>query len=1728
MPDRQDVPIAVIGIGCRFPGGAHSPEKLWQLMVEGRDLVGAVPPDRWDAAALSALQHPDDAARYARGCFLEGDIWAWEPAAFSVAPIEGVMADPQHRLITEVAWEAVEHSGIPVASMRGSRTGVYVGMFAPDSLLRSARPVRDWIDGYYIFGNSAGNAPGRISFPMDLRGPAMAIETLCSSGLVAVYQACRALVSGECDMALAGAVLLMSSPETMHYEAKWLTSTRGRCYAFDARADGYVRGEGAGMLLFKRLDDALADGDRVLAVVRGSAVTSDGQTERMTAPSTVMQQEAFRTALSRAGVDARDVGLVEAHGPGTFHGDPIEYVSVNAVYGRGRGRCALGSVKTNIGHSEPTSGVAGLIKAVLAVQRGLIPANLHFGGWNPSIPLDGDSRLFVPTELTSWPVDGVPRLAGVCSYGLAGTNAHVIVEEPPAVRRPAVRAPRREVDEARVFLLSTFSPKALPEAAGRLADWLDAHSSVPLGDVAHSLAVRRTASSERLAVIAATREELTRQLRTFAEGAGAADAVVAGRPVLSDGHPGPVLVFTGQGSQWAGMCQGLLDRDAPFTAVIDRLEPLIAAEAGFSLRRMLSEPSLLRGVDRIQPVLFAVQVALAAVWRSWGVVPAAVVGQSLGEVAAAVVADRLSLEDGVKVICRRARLLRAVTGGAMASVLLDAEAVQADLLARNAALVSIAVHTSPGQVVISGDRAQVEAMVALWQERGESAGLVPVDYASHSPQMDPLTTPVTEALADLAPVAGGTCFYSTVAQDPREGIVPDGAYWAANLREPVRFEQAVAAALQDGHRLFIECTSHPLAVHALHDIAAHHGVKDTVIVGSLRRDAPDEAAMLQSVAAAHCSGATVNWADRYPGNLADVPTATWHRTHHRFDPPYELVAPGLVGASQHSLLGGHVLDPDRAGRHLWQTPISPARVPWLGDHQVAGTPVMAGAGICEMMASAAAEALSSDLISVEDLRLHAALVLDPEPQVTVSAEVTAPGRARITVLSRTGAGQVVHAEATATITGRAPSAVPLQDTASEEWEPLVPGDLYAYFRDRHHVIHGPAFQGLEGVQLHRQADEAVARLRIPDVARASAWMMRIHPALLDSAVQAVLAIWCTHHRLEPGPVVVAGFDRVTLYGKSANAARAARLQLGSADSLSCTANATLTTDTGEVVATIQGLRVSNITPPEQRFTARLAHITHSSQPAPTARGEVGSVLILAEPGTWPDELATTLNGQGIEHRLLKLPGGSLSDPDVPALLSGAAPATVVYAVGQSTPYDPEPVSACNRSRTLAHLMRHLAGTPKPPRLWVASCAAPHSLTTAGMRGILRTAAYEYPALAASLVEADDTNGAKGIAAELLCGDTRTREVRLEGDSRLTAQVSTTPPEPDGPSAGIRADGAYLVTGALGGLGLLTVTDLARQGAGHIVACTRSTPSGDAKRVLDQLRAEGAHVTLVQGDIAEASTIAAAIGAATAGRLPLRGVIHSAGVVEDAVLDNLTPGLFERVWRGKAVGAWNLHQATKDLELDFWVAYSSLASLLGSPGQAAYSAANAFLDDLVAHRRALALPATAIQWGAWAEVGKGQGMAERGFAMISPTDGIDALRRILKAGYTRVAYSPIDLHQWLAPYPDTAASALFTSHTRATGDEDTTILNALHAAGGDAQRRALLNTHIADIVRGILNVPDQHITPTTSMVMLGLDSLNAMRLRQQLQRSLHMAIDPAILWTKPTPAGITDWILQQTG
>ncbi|CAM5380709.1 hypothetical protein SVIOM74S_00047 [Streptomyces violarus] len=769
-----------------------------------------------------------------------------------------------------------------------------LGVFGDPAL--TGKPVLEdlrsaWKRAYAMYTGFDSIGPGRVGFMLNLRGPQVVVESACASGLVAVHSACQSLRTGESDVALAGAAMLALGSQGVIAPALWgVFSPTGRCHAFDAAADGYVRGEGCGVVVLKRLEDAVRAGDRVLAVLRGTAVNQNGRGTRLSAPSEPAQIDLYRLALERAGVDAGDVGMVEAHGPGTAVGDPIEFAAVATVYGKGRDRCALGSVKTNIGHTEPVSGVAGLLKAIASLRHGMVPASLHFRDWNPQIDPSG-TRLFVPTDTVEWPVRNGTRLAAVSSFGISGTNVHVVLEQPPAsspVRRDVRPLPSGEsgpprADEAlRVFPLSAGTPVALRSAAGRLAQWLRGEGArVPLGDVAHTLAVRRSPARERAAVVAADRSELVARLEELAAGTPPTAGVATGSAVPDAGQR-VVWVFSGHGSQWAGMCRQLLDHDPEFTRVIDELEPLVAEESGFSLRQTLCRPEVVTGFDRVQPVIFAIQLGLAAMWRSHGVEPAAVIGHSMGEVAAAVAAGALSVRDGVRVICRRSRLILRTAGqGLMASVALSRAEVERLLAEQDVRGVGVAVVASPENTVIGGDADHIRQLAEEWDARGVGIRVIEVDVASHTAHMDPVLPDLADALADITGGSSVTAFYSTVADDPREHPAFDAAYWSDNLRRVVRFADAVQAAAEDGHRLFLEIGPHPVLAQPVQATLAAHGHSDTAVVPSLLRDTDDALAFHTHVAALHCAGHPLDWADRYgDGALADVPPTTWERTRY--------------------------------------------------------------------------------------------------------------------------------------------------------------------------------------------------------------------------------------------------------------------------------------------------------------------------------------------------------------------------------------------------------------------------------------------------------------------------------------------------------------------------------------------------------------------------------------------------------------------------------------------------------------------------------------------------------------------------------------------------------------------------------------------------------------------------------------------------------------------------------
>ncbi|WP_018500796.1 type I polyketide synthase [Parafrankia discariae] len=887
-------PIAIIGMGCRYPGGADSPEALWRLVADGTDAISEFPTDRgWD---LDVLFDPDPqragTSTTRVGGFLR-DAGDFDAALFGITPREALAMDPQQRLLLETSWEAFERAGIDPRGLRGSRTGVFAGSNGQDYLWL-LQDVAAELEGHLTTGNSASIISGRVAYAFGLEGPAVTVDTACSSSLVALHLAAGSLRQGECDLALAGGVAVMSTPGIFtEFSRQGALASSGRCKSFAAAADGTGWGEGAGLLVLERLSDARRNGRHILATIVGSAVNSDGASNGLTAPNGPAQERVIRAALAGAGLTPDDVDAVEAHGTGTVLGDPIEAQALLATYGRDRSADRplwLGSLKSNIGHTQGASGVAGVIKMVLALRHGLLPPTLHVD--EPTGQVDWSAgTVALLTGSQPWHDTGRPRRAGVSSFGMSGTNAHLIVEEAPPAAPPPVEP--EPPGSPLPLLVSSTDESGLRAQAARLARFVPTAGSP--ADVSRALLGRTALPARAVAWDAAG-------LRGLADGEPAADVVV-GTAVSSSGV---VFVFPGQGGQWVGMALGLLDRSAAFTARLAECDAALSEFVDFSVVGILRDGGELDRVDVVQPVLWAVMVSLAAWWESFGVVPGAVVGHSQGEVAAAVVAGALSLRDGARVVARRSAAVRGLTGaGALASVVAPLDTVTGWIAAE--ASLSVAAVNGPSQVVVAGDRAAVAELVARCEARGTRARLVDVDYASHSPQVEQLRHRLLTDFADLRARTPRVPWYSTVTGEPVDGAV-GGDYWYANLRETVRFAPAVRRLLRDGFRQFVEVSPHPVLLLALEQIAAEQATHagPVAVCPTLRRGHDDAAAQLRALAQAWAAGLSVDWpawsagllpsptpSPSSPRCLPDLPTYAFQ--HRRYWPDPLEPEPGRSG-----------------------------------------------------------------------------------------------------------------------------------------------------------------------------------------------------------------------------------------------------------------------------------------------------------------------------------------------------------------------------------------------------------------------------------------------------------------------------------------------------------------------------------------------------------------------------------------------------------------------------------------------------------------------------------------------------------------------------------------------------------------------------------------------------------------------------------------------------------------
>ncbi|WP_342374010.1 type I polyketide synthase [Myxococcus stipitatus] len=1772
-------PVAIVGMACRFPGEAHAPDSLWRLLRDGVDAVRKIPAERWPADAIPG-ENP--AVRWAG---LLDSVDGFDASFFEVSPREAASLDPQQRMLLEVAWEAMEDAGLRPERLAKSQTGVFLGLSSTDYRQRVNGKGIDGVETYDLTGTLLSTAAGRLSYVFGFQGPCLSIDTACSSSLVAVHEAVQSLRRGESEVALTGGANLILDPMNSAMLGRMQAlSPDGRCKTFDAAANGFVRGEGCGIVVLKRLSDAERDGDRIWALIKGSAINQDGRSTGLTAPNVLAQQALLRQALADAKVAASDIGYVESHGTGTSLGDPIEFEALREVLGQPRpdgSSCAIGALKTNLGHLEAAAGVAGLIKAVLVLRREAIPRNLNFRSVNPRISLSGTPFVF-PTRELPWPRGTKPRRAGVSAFGLSGTNAHVVLEEAPAPSRPEAPPSR---DSAVLLPLSAKSPAALRAQAKQWVEHLAASGTESLADHLYTASVRRGHHPHRLAVLGHSREELSSQLRAF----------LAKEPrdptQVEDAGPRArkaVFVFPGQGGQWQGMGRRLLEEERVFREAIEACDRAMRPHVEWSLLDVLrgeGPRAALEDVDVIQPSVFAMQVGLAALWRSWGVEPQAVVGHSLGEVAAAHVAGALSLEDAARIICVRSRLVKRASGqGGMAVVELSAEEAREALRGYEGRLAVGAVN-GPRARVLSGEREALAEVLTRLEKAGVFCRWVKVDYASHSPQMEPLRAELLRLLAEVRPMRERVPLYSTVTGQRNEELLT-AEYWERNLREPVRFWDVIEQLGTEGHETFLEINAHPVLLPSIEE-GLRERCGSLAVLPSLRRDEGGRARLLATLGALYTVGHSVDWERLHPegGRVVTVPAYPWQRERFWLEastaPAPRRGGNRVQGASGHPLLGPHVALSHQPGTHVWQMDVGDSDLSWVADHRVQEAVVLPGTAWVDIALGAARRVLGegrhvlSRLVCVQPVFLPAEgartlqVVMTERPSGGADFQCFAlDARASAPAWVPVAEGAVEMAS------GVTQEPLPSAEVVQARCPRIVEGDAHIQAMAERGLHYGPAFQGLQ--RLWQGEREAYAHLRLPEVLAGHASEHLIHPAFLDVCFQLLMAF------LPVGTTYVGRGVESARFDGPVPSEVWAHLRLRDGEGAGFSGDLTLRDAEGRRVAEVSGIQVSRL--PGASWRAVSAEISEWMYQVDWDPQALPESLTWREksPGTWvifgdsrgvARELRSLLEARG-ESCVMVTPGATYRSVGTGAyevdprdaehlrrLLSDALPSGARGVVHlwslDSAANETLTLETLERARHLGttavlHLVQALAraGWRDAPRLWLVTRGARSvgpsregvNVAQAPLWGLGQVIAMEHPELRCTRVDlaADTERESEALFREILSASPED-QVALRGSARHVARFirAAEALAPRDGSERVVADGTYLITGGLGGLGLQVARWLVDQGARHLVLLGRTAPSSDAEAALGQLREAGARVEVVRADVSVPQDVARAMAVVDEGMPPLKGVMHAAGLLDDGVLLNLTEERFATVMAPKVQGAWNLHVATQRRPLDFFVLFSSAAALLGSPGQGNYASANAFLDALAQARRAEGLPGLSIAWGAWTGVGLAaranpqKRIEARGLRGMAPDKALAALGLLLGQDRPQVGVVSLDLRQWMEFYLSAAQSPFFArlvgqlASARPSESGRGRFREKLEQAE-PSERRALLELHLREQIAAVLRMDPERLGPRVALGSLGLDSLMGMEIRNRLEASLGLKLSATLVWAYPTLVALVTFLSERLG
>ncbi len=1561
----------------------------------------------------------------------------------------------------------------------------------------------------YEASTSAGSiVSGRVAYSLGLEGPAVTVDTACSSSLVAMHLAGQALRAGECDLALAGGVTIASTPGMfVMFSRQRGLAPDGRCKPFAAAADGTGISEGVGLVLLERLSAAERNGHEVLALVRGSATNQDGASNGLTAPNGPSQERVIRQALANAGLRPEEVDAVEAHGTGTTLGDPIEAQALLATYGQDRGEAEplkLGAIKSNLGHTQAAAGVAGVIKMAMAMRHGVLPKTLHLDEPSPHVDWEAGAVELLG-EAQPWEANGHPRRAGVSSFGLSGTNAHVILEEPPSVEATADSTETESEPSAAEQLgadlpplpatplpLSAKGPEALREQAERLVSHLGEHPDLDPTDVAFSLATSRAKLEHRATAIGSDREELLEALGALATGKPH-PSLIQGR--ATQGRL--AFLFSGQGAQRPGMGKELYESFPAFAKALDEicaeLDPLLDR----SLKDLLfadegsEEASLLDATQFTQPALFALEVALFRQLQAWDLAPDYLLGHSIGELAAAHVAGVFSLSDAARLIAARGALMGALPeGGAMVAIEASEQEIAKDLPEG----LSIAGINAPDSVVVSGSEDAALKLAETWKEKGRKTTRLRVSHAFHSELMEPMLdefAEVTETISFNPPRIPVLSNLSGEPLTPEQATDP--AYWVAQVREPVRFADGAAYLAAQGVSTAVELgPDGVLCAMSQGSFAAAE--KDAVAVPLLRKDRAEATAMLGALAAAQANGAPLQWQRLLPrASRVPLPTYAFQRKRYWLEPragEADVLGAGL-GSADHPLLGAAISlpgagDADADGGWLLTGRLSLQTHPWLADHAVHGTPILPGTAFVEMALKAAGQVGAE---AIEELTLEAPLVLPERGAVQVQVAVGAAdeqGSRSIAIHSRPEDGDDPEHGWTSNASGVLSAAGDELAEPIGEWPPagaeeLAIDSLYEDLADLG-IDYGPAFQGVRAAW--RRGEELFAELELGEEQAPQAERFGIHPALLDAAFHPLAA--ATGEEEGEGPKVPFAWHGVRLHRGGAAKLRVALAPAGP-EALSLA----IADSAGEPLAAVESIATRPL--PVAALTGAGKHrdslftvgwVEQSLPETGTREAEPAEPLELTpDPGLDPDAAAQALCAEVLAR--LQEAIAAEEETRIAFLTQGA----VAAAEGES----PDPAAAA---------------------VW----------------GLVRSAQAEHPGRFL-LIDTDGSQASEEILSSALAGEMEPQLALREGTAlapRLaradSEESEPTPPDPER---------TVLITGAGGALGSLFARHLVEQGARHLLLTSRrGSEAPGALELAAELSELGAEVRIAACDVADRSALSTLLASIPAEH-PLGTVIHAAGVLDDGVVESLTPERLESVMAPKARAAWNLHELAGDAEL---VLFSSIAGTFASPGQGNYAAANAFLDALAQRRRGEGLPASSIAWGAWgaeSEMTRHLGEGDRarfsrgGIRPLAPGDGLELFDRARALPASFLVAADLDTRALRAAARSEQLPALLSQLVRVParrGAGDAAAFARRLAAAPEAEREGIAVALVAEQVAAVLgHASAAAIDPTAAFKDLGFDSLGAVELRNRLSAATGLRLPSTLVFDHPTAAAVGAYV-----